>query len=331
MFELLIIAILPGFLLFSWIMYMDRREKEPLGLALKVMLAGALSAIPAAFFETSLSGLAFFAQDSLMGIVRYSFLKIAPIEELCKLGAALLVVWRDPHFNEENDGIAYVGASALGFATLENILYVMQGGLGLGVTRALTALPLHAFTGVMMGYFIGVAKFSAPEKVKSLILKGFLVAWFTHGLYNTLLITGTPIVLLAIPLVITIYIVGVVYLKQGRLLSLRRWGQGPAPICEAVRSETIVPAVSGCVMPNKRQIRVDRWKIVISRTILGSIVLFWVFLTWAYLEPGSGDKLTPEEFFGGGLIITFLPILIGILLETSYHRSRSRNLYQNRG
>lgn len=323
---LVIIAVLPGFLIFSWIMYMDRREKEPLGLALKVMLAGALSVIPAALIESFLNSFAILPKETLIGAAQYSFLKIAPVEEFCKLYAAKLIIWRDPHFNEENDGVVYMGASALGFAMLENIFYVVPGGFGLAVTRALTALPLHTFTGVIIGYFIGVARFTKPEKANRLIFQGFLIAWFTHGLYNTLLLTGTKVVLLAIPLVIAIYIVGVIYLNKGRLLSLQRWGRLPRPPCIENDLKTATSDGSACISVDERRLSKDRWKIIISRTLLGCAIIFWVFLTWAYLEPGASEELTLDEFLGGGLVITFIPILIGVLLETSYHRSRTRNL-----
>ena len=89
---------------------------------------------------------------------------------------------RNNEFNEPFDGIVYAVMVSMGFAALENILYTFQYGYGVGVTRAFTAVPAHATFGIIMGYFMGKAKFS-KNRIK-LNLLGLLLATLFHGSYD---------------------------------------------------------------------------------------------------------------------------------------------------
>jgi hypothetical protein len=76
----------------------------------------------------------------------------------------------------------------LGFATFENVLYVFDGGLGVAVSRAFSAVPFHAFAGAILGYYVGQAKFR-PEEKWLLIVKGYGAVMVLHGLYDFPLLT----------------------------------------------------------------------------------------------------------------------------------------------
>ncbi|WP_439128505.1 PrsW family glutamic-type intramembrane protease, partial [Polaribacter sp.] len=65
---------------------------------------------------------------------------------------------------------------------LENILYTFKHGVEVGLLRAFTAVPAHATFGILMGYFMGKAKFS--NKRISLNLLGLLLATIFHGAYD---------------------------------------------------------------------------------------------------------------------------------------------------
>ncbi len=86
-------------------------------------------------------------------------------------------------FDEPMDGIVYGVAASLGFATFENVVYVANGGFAVALTRALTAVPSHAFLGVIMGYCVGRAKFEPEARVR-LLATGLLLPTFLHGLYD---------------------------------------------------------------------------------------------------------------------------------------------------
>ena len=71
---------------------------------------------------------------------------------------------------------------SMGFATLENVLYVFQHGVSTGILRAFTAVPAHATFAILMGYFMGKAKFSKNRIVSN--LTGLLFATLFHGAYD---------------------------------------------------------------------------------------------------------------------------------------------------
>ena len=89
---------------------------------------------------------------------------------------------RNPAFDEPMDGVVYGATASLGFATLENILYVAQGGWIVAVARALTAVPCHACLGAILGYYVGQARFKGERKISAWL--GLLVATLLHALYD---------------------------------------------------------------------------------------------------------------------------------------------------
>ncbi len=158
--HLLIIAILPAVFLMFVIYKCDRIEKEPIGLIIGIMALGMLSVIPTVICEL----LATAGMDLLIpqGSVLYkfidAFLGVALIEEFWKLLIVRLVIWKNKAFNYRFDAIVYCVASSLGFALLENILYVLQSGFGTGIARAIISVPGHCTFAIFMGYFLGNAK-----------------------------------------------------------------------------------------------------------------------------------------------------------------------------
>ncbi|HLP46595.1 MAG TPA: PrsW family glutamic-type intramembrane protease [Candidatus Kapabacteria bacterium] len=317
---LLLLALLPGLVLLYIILFMDRHEKEPLGLVIKTMLLGALSVIPVAFLEKTLEGLPIYSADKIIDAVITSFIQVALFEELAKLSAVFLVAWKNENFNEENDGIVYVGASALGFAMLENVFYVLTHGLGVGIMRAMTAMPLHCFTGVSMGYYVGRAKFAPTGyERKKLLLKGFFLAFFLHGLYDALIFTQTPAALLILPMVAGVTVFGFKFMKKGRALSMA--GNIPAA---AVSAPSAASGETGSQQELLRRLdpKNQLWKIILSRTLLVAGGLFWVLLLLSFVD--NTEKVPSEiaEVILGGIFLSFIPIMTGLILEISYYRKK---------
>ena len=116
------------------------------------------------------------------------FLVAAIPEEFFKFLVVVLYCSRHREFDEPMDGIVYGSVASLGFATLENILYVSEHGIGIAFVRAVSAVPGHAFMGALMGYFVGQAKFN-PARGASLLVRGYLTAMVLHGLYDAGLFT----------------------------------------------------------------------------------------------------------------------------------------------
>ena len=304
---LLAISVAPALLFMLLIMRMDRREPEPLGLVLRVIGLGACSAVVASIVEVLLGLLPFFHGRGIAAGAISSFLQIAPVEEICKLGVVLVFVWRTPSFNEENDGIVYVGASAIGFALLENILYVAENGIGTGVLRAISAMPLHVFTGVVLGLHVGRARFAAGRGARNLLIaRGLALAWIFHGLYDTFALSGSALALLLLPLIGGLVTLGVIVLKRGRRLSIARWAAAPDMNPPAAPVAHHAPV----------------WMALISRILLGACAMFWLLLAigLAVGEHGSGLGTTVL----GGILITFIPVCLGALLEVAYRKRRRR-------
>lgn len=318
---LLILALFPGIVLLYIILFMDRNEKEPLGLVLTTMLLGALSIIPTAILEKTLGALPIYGGDQISKAIMISFVQVAWVEELAKLIAVFIVAWRNKNFNEENDGIVYMGASALGFAMLENVFYVLSSGLTVGIMRAITAMPLHCFTGVLMGYYVGRAKFSpTPAERKKLLLKGFFLAYFLHGLYDTFIFTQTPAALLILPMIIGVTVFGFRLMKKGRALSMARnaaaassSAPAPAPVEDTSAQQELLLRIHP-----KKQL----WKLIMGRALLIVSGLFWVLLLLGIAADSHKVKSEALEVILGGIILSFIPIVIGLILEISYRRKK---------
>jgi len=76
---------------------------------------------------------------------------------------------------------------SLGFAAFENIIYVMDGGIGVAIVRMFTAVPMHAAFAVIMGYYIGLSKYYHGSARTEKSLKGLFYAVVLHGAYDFLL------------------------------------------------------------------------------------------------------------------------------------------------
>lgn len=184
---LLLLAIAPIITIAFYIYYRDKYEKEPIGLLLLGLFAGGLTVIPISFIEEYLDKFTLSFYGNNQAIYR-GFVVAAFTEELFKYLAALLIFWRNKNFNEKFDGIVYAVFVSLGFAAVENIMYVFNYGIGTGFIRAITAVPLHALCGVFMGYQLGLAKFIKVNSIQRLFY-ALAIPIIFHGFYDFLLMT----------------------------------------------------------------------------------------------------------------------------------------------
>lgn len=167
---------------------MDKYEREPLGPLLLCFGAGAAATLPAVEIERWAFTRAAYGDDFGFGHpFLLAFGAVALNEELLKFLCLLLLAFPRAFFNEPLDGIVYAVMIAMGFATLENIAYADRFGLETLILRSLTAVPAHFVFAIVQGYFAGIAKFS-PRRRNTLLLRGFLIAFFLHGLYDLLII-----------------------------------------------------------------------------------------------------------------------------------------------
>ncbi len=218
---LVLIALAPC-LFFLWYFYhRDKYEPEPKKLIIKIFLLGALMVIPGIIIETVLGSGINKITSGILNIFIMSFIIIAPTEELLKFFAVKRWIYRSLEFDEIMDGIVYTVAASLGFATVENIIYVITHGVTVGIARALLAVPGHAFFGAIMGFYLGRAKFNRTKE-KKLIIKGILLAIFFHGLYDFLVLTQTVLALLVIIIIIVLGFVVKKELRKAEKQSMQR-------------------------------------------------------------------------------------------------------------
>lgn len=183
---LLGIAILPVAGLLIFIYFQDKYQKEPIKSLLKAFFGGMLAVVFDIIMVTTIEYSIGYIPILSDTVFYDSFLTAAIPEEICKFLIFMIFIWRDKNFDEYFDGIVYATFIGLGFACVENIEYVFSYGFGAGVSRAMFAVPGHFLFGVLMGYFLSLAKFT-PEKRKHYIFLGLLFAIIAHGLYDWLL------------------------------------------------------------------------------------------------------------------------------------------------
>jgi RsiW-degrading membrane proteinase PrsW (M82 family) len=192
----LALALAPVIMIFTFVYLRDRWEREPIWMLGLVWGLGILICIPVLIQEMVgeeiLKG--FWpgvdpkdetSKAPLLYTFYYAFIVVAFAEEMWKYLVVRWTVYWTRWFNEPFDGIMYCVASSLGFAAIENVLYVSDGGVGVALLRMFTSVPGHAMMGVVMGYFVGRAKFKY-KGLRAWIERmiGFTLAVIIHGLYD---------------------------------------------------------------------------------------------------------------------------------------------------
>ncbi len=183
-YHLLAVAIAPGIGIMLYIYSKDRYNREPILNLLICFLLGILSSLPAVYLE--IFGNGFLNSTMEVGFLRtviMAFGVVALTEEYCKYFMLRNYAYNVRAFDEPFDGIVYSVMVSMGFATIENIGYVFQHGISVGFTRMFLSVPAHASFAVMMGYFVGLAKF-IPERAYILRTTGIFWAVVFHGLYD---------------------------------------------------------------------------------------------------------------------------------------------------
>ena len=179
MLDLVISAITPPLLVLFFIYRNDLYEKEPHKLILKTFLLGFLVVVPMIILEL-------ITQKTITNIFLFSMFGVALVEEGVKFLALLKFNYPQKDFNEPYDGIVYSLTITMGFALVENLMYVLGSGeigSSVSIARMLTAIPMHATCGIVMGYFLGLAKMKKTQKTKNFIL-AIVAPTIIHGLYN---------------------------------------------------------------------------------------------------------------------------------------------------
>ena len=181
--SLLALALAPGIAIGIYIYLKDKHEREPLSLLLISFFYGVLSTAVTLTISLPLDYIITIKEHDAVQQFGNAFFKVALIEEFSKFIFIRFILYRNKNFNEPFDGIVYACMVGMGFATLENILYVFQYGAPTGFVRMFTAVPAHACFAVLMGYYLGKAKFTHHKEIYYSFVALLIAAAF-HGAYD---------------------------------------------------------------------------------------------------------------------------------------------------
>jgi RsiW-degrading membrane proteinase PrsW (M82 family) len=187
---LLALAIAPGIAICLFIYFKDKYNREPLWLLILSFFMGMLAIIPAIVIQWTLTR----PVEKLMGAgiwytAVFSYLIVALSEEGSKYLALRFGPFRRKAFDDPFDGIIYAVVVGMGFATLENIMYVTDRGIGTGILRMFLSVPAHGTFAVLMGYHLGLAKFDPANRKRYMFLAVFWPVVF-HGTFDFFLFVG---------------------------------------------------------------------------------------------------------------------------------------------
>ncbi len=185
-----------------WMIYMwDKCKPHQKSLLIRTFFFGAGIAIPVAIIE------AFLYPGSLQGTLSIStaayvaFFVAGVTEESGKFLVVRTSAYPSSHFDEPEDGLIYAAAAALGFAALENVVYLLSFGWQVILVRGLVSNLSHVLFASLWGYPLALAKLGIIKN-KKVVWAGLVAAMVAHGAFDFLFFTSTIYTLFVIPLFI---------------------------------------------------------------------------------------------------------------------------------
>lgn len=207
----------PAVALLMFFYLKDELEPEPVHLVMRSFFFGMLLVFPVSFLQ-----FAFDIETNMTNILLVSFVHVAFTEEFFKWFVVVLFIFQHSAFKTRYDGIVYASAVSLGFAAVENLFYISIYGLETAIYRAVFPVTVHALVGVLMGYYIGVAKFTNRFKTLYLSL-ALLIPVLFHGMYNLSLVRYSVMIYALIPFMIVLWFVALYKIKQANQLSISEY------------------------------------------------------------------------------------------------------------
>ncbi|RRJ33493.1 PrsW family intramembrane metalloprotease [Halocatena pleomorpha] len=221
---LTVLSALPALAIVVYVYASDVTASEPVDVVASTFVLGVLFAGLAALIEAPFSAVL----GGPIGTILMYYLIVGPVEEFVKLCAVWLFAYRQPSFDAVIDGAVYGAVAGLGFATIENALYIgvdlaripaetmlqtVTARSDITATRALAG-PGHVIYSAFAGYYLGLARFNLDD-AGPIVVKGLLIAVFIHATYNTLstLFIGTVTAAFpTVPTLIPFFVFVLVYL-----------------------------------------------------------------------------------------------------------------------
>lgn len=215
MFAIISAGIAPGIALLSYFYLKDQYDNEPVHMVLRSFFLGVVLVFPIMFIQYVLE-----KENVGGGSFFVSFLSSGFLEESLKWFILMISVYPHAHFDEHYDGIVYGASVSLGFATLENILYLIGHGVEHAFVRALLPVSCHALIGVIMGFYLGKARFSADKaRVKWLTLS-LVAPSLLHGSYDFILTALSNWIYYMLPFMVFLWWFGLRKAKKARSVNM---------------------------------------------------------------------------------------------------------------
>lgn len=227
-FLYLVVGVVPCLLWLFFYLFQDRHP-EPKREIISVFLLGALMTAPAIVLEKFMipvfknAGL-----DPLLTILAVDIIAIAFVEEFFKYSAVWLkeeVISHSYHLDEPVDFVIYMVVAALGFAMVENLLFLLVPDTNPLIVRSLvrsgTAILLHTLTSGILGYYMAMT-FCHRERRMGLLATGFIIISCLHGLYNfSIMKSDTNLEFLLVTLAILLFMACTLYIQFQHLLRMK--------------------------------------------------------------------------------------------------------------
>src|SRR5574338_189199 len=188
----------PMFMFAAFVNWLDRYEKEPKLLLGAAFLWGAVVAAGGAYVLNTAFGIGIYALTGSEGAAEFGTTSIvAPIIEEGLKGLAVLVVFLmfRSEFDSVLDGVVYGAVAAMGFAAIENVLYIYRNGYMEGgwegfwvlvVVRVVLVGWMHPFFTAFTGIGLAIARMSRNVLVKLIAVPtGYAIAVTAHAFHNT--------------------------------------------------------------------------------------------------------------------------------------------------
>ena len=218
MFILLSVAIAPGLALFSYFYLRNEISNEPSRTLFHTFIYGAILTFPILFIQH-----VFTEEQMIQSVFIRNVLFSSTVEEFFKWLILVMAIYQHVEFEDPYDGILYGVSISLGFATVENILYLFTYGVNTAFIRALLPVSSHAIFGVVMGYYLGRAKFAKSQSSKPLLFVALIVPLGLHMIYNGILAIQEIWILFMIPFMLFLWWLGLTKVKKAHMLTIQHF------------------------------------------------------------------------------------------------------------
>jgi RsiW-degrading membrane proteinase PrsW (M82 family) len=320
-------ALVPSFLLLGYFRARDLYP-EPARALWATFFLGALAIIPVLLLDWPLLQIVKLFHGPLSHGLAEAFFTAAVPEELMKFVVVVFFCARLKAFNEPMDGIVYGAVASLGFATLENIGYVAENGMGVAVSRAFSSVPGHAFMGAVMGYFVGQWRFGVPAQRAAALVKAYLVPMTLHWFYDfPLLAYGdanklagpakqaavseiAPFMILSVAILVIESIWGVRLVNRLRREQIQLARDA---VCAAAAAEGAMDIVALVNAPDPPPSAWPGWLMTLTGGLFatfGGFMSLFVVILFAETRLNGGADVD----LSGGTLVGGIPLLIGLLL-----------------